>query len=198
MGLTIPGAHPVEAGLLPTVVTTLDHEGGVEAVVAPRAASLELWNRPTPDAYRALFRQVGTPWLWFSRLAMDHAALDAILSDPLVRLLRVVVQDEVVGFVELDNRQAGHCTLQFVGLVPGWTGRGLGGWLLAQTLAHAWGSRVERVLVQTCTLDHPAALPAYLRAGFKAVGREVQLFPDPRLIGLLPRSAAPHVPLISP
>ena len=50
--------------------------------------------------------------------------------------------------------------------------------------------------VHTCTLDHPAALPAYLRAGFTAVGRAFESFPDPRLAGLLPRDAAPQLPLL--
>ena len=55
---------------------------------------------------------------------------------------------------------------------------------------------VERVRVHTCTLDHPAALPAYLRAGFKACSRAFESFPDPRLDGLLPRDCAPQVPLL--
>jgi hypothetical protein len=55
---------------------------------------------------------------------------------------------------------------------------------------------VERVQVHTCSLDHPAALPAYLRAGFVAQRRAFESFPDPRLAGLLPRDVAPQIPLI--
>ena len=198
MGLNTPGAHPVESGLLATVVTTLHWRGPAPPTEVPTGVKLDEWERPGLEAYRALFRAVGAPWLWFSRLAMDDGSLDAILSDPLVRVFKVVVGDAVAGFVELDNRRAGECTLQFLGLTPDWIGRGLGGWLLAETLARAWRSRVERVRVQTCTLDHPAALPTYVRAGFVALAREVQLFPDPRLIGLLPASAAPHVPMLRP
>ena len=40
---------------------------------------------------------------------------------------------------------------------------------------------VARVHVHTCSLDHPAALPAYLRAGFTAYERAFESFPDPRL-----------------
>ena len=198
MGLIPPGAHGVEAGLLATVVTTLDSGRPADRLARPEGVDLNPWDSPLPQVYRTLFKRVGTPCLWFSRLALDDLALDAILSDPLVRVFRVVADGRAVGFVELDNRQAGQCTVQFVGLEAEWTGRGLGRWLLGEALAHAWGSRVERVRVQTCTLDHPAALQTYLRAGFVAVAREVQIFPDPRLIGLLPRSAAPHVPLIRP
>ncbi len=54
----------------------------------------------------------------------------------------------------------------------------------------------RQVVVQTCTLDHPAALAAYRRAGFVPFKREIERFPDPRLIGVLPRDCAPQIPLI--
>ena len=55
---------------------------------------------------------------------------------------------------------------------------------------------IELVTVHTCTLDHPAALPSYLRAGFVALARAFETFPDPRLTGLLPRDIAPQIPLV--
>jgi hypothetical protein len=50
--------------------------------------------------------------------------------------------------------------------------------------------------VHTCSLDHPAALPAYRRAGFVPFKRAIERFPDPRLLGILPRDCAPQIPLI--
>jgi hypothetical protein len=52
------------------------------------------------------------------------------------------------------------------------------------------------VELNTCTLDYPAALKAYLRAGFRIVSRTIGTFIDPRLRGLLPREAAPQIPII--
>ena len=59
-----------------------------------------------------------------------------------------------------------------------------------------WRKGIERMTVQTCTLDHAGALPFYLKAGFRAVSRTIETFPDPRLAGLLAPSAAPQVPII--
>ncbi|HEX8062608.1 MAG TPA: GNAT family N-acetyltransferase, partial [Allosphingosinicella sp.] len=101
-----------------------------------------------------------------------------------------------VGMVELDFRTPGQGLIRFLGLVPELAGKGHGRWLLARTLALAWRPGVGRVSVDTCTLDHPAALKAYLGAGFTAVSRAFESFPDPRLAGLLPAGAAPQVPLI--
>jgi hypothetical protein len=49
--------------------------------------------------------------------------------------------------------------------------------------------------VDTCNLDHPKALAHYQRAGFSPYAQRVIHRPDPRLTGLLPRDAAPHIPL---
>jgi len=101
-----------------------------------------------------------------------------------------------VGFINLFMGQVS--VIVFGAFVAAWylAGRGHGNWLFAQTLALAWRSGVERVRVNTCTLDHPAALPAYLKAGFRAVKRAFESFPDPRLAGLLPTHVAPQVPLL--
>jgi hypothetical protein len=55
---------------------------------------------------------------------------------------------------------------------------------------------MSRVHVHTCTLDHPAALAAYIRAGFRPYKRAIERFTDPRLTGILPADAAPQVPLL--
>jgi len=189
--------EPVPDGQLAAVVTYL--EMLVPPPEPPQASTLTLRKMEGMDLgdYRRLFRRVGSHWLWFSRLVMDDAALAAIIHDPQVELFAVAGEDKAeVGVLELDFREAGQCEIAFVGLVPELAGQGHGRWLLAQSLHLAWRDGVRRVHVHTCTLDHPAALPAYQRAGFRAFKREVERFPDPRLLGLLPRDCAPHVPLL--
>jgi GNAT superfamily N-acetyltransferase len=153
---------------------------------------LERWREPNPEKYRLLFRRVGGKWLWFSRLMMSDDKLRAEMAEVHAIVDRAGVE---VGMLELDFRQPGECLIRFLGLVPELAGRGHGDWLFAQALALAWRPGVERVRVNTCTLDHPAALPAYLRAGFKAVRRAFESFPDPRHSGLLPEDVAPQLPL---
>jgi GNAT superfamily N-acetyltransferase len=128
---------------------------------------------------------------------MDDSQLDAIILHPQVELY--VVQDgnaRDVGMLELDFREAGECELAFVGLVPDLAGLGHGRWLLAESVSRAWRNGVSRIHVHTCSLDHPAALGAYRRAGFTPYKRAIERFPDPRLAGILPRDCAPQVPLL--
>jgi GNAT superfamily N-acetyltransferase len=154
---------------------------------------LERWRDPDPARYRLLFRRVGGKWLWFSRLLMSDERLRAEMAE-----VHAVVDPAgiEVGMIELDFRAADECLIRFLGLVPELAGRGHGTWLFAQTLALAWRPGVTVVRVNTCTLDHPAALPAYLKAGFVAVRRAFESFPDPRRAGLLPADVAPQTPLL--
>jgi len=143
------------------------------------------------------FRRIGSPWLWFSRSGLDDAHLAAIIQHPRVQLDSVL--DEAgheVGMLELDFREPHECELSFIGLVPELSGKGHGRWLLAEAVQKAWREGVDRVHVHTCSLDHPAALSAYRRAGFSAYKRAVERFPDPRLLGVLPKDCAPQIPLL--
>lgn len=201
------GYHLVPAGHVASVVTRLEmHERPLSSEVttpSPVPALRRLRGAAVPE-YRRLFAEVGTPWLWFSRLAMDDETLRSILDDESVHAFAVDVQEHdtatrrPIGLLELDFRSASQCELAFLGVQAPHTGRGLGRWLMAAALRMAWDTPgVRCVHVHTCTLDHPAALGFYLRAGFKAVGRAIEIAPDPRALGLLPADAAPDVPLIT-
>ncbi|MCF7643676.1 GNAT family N-acetyltransferase, partial [Acinetobacter johnsonii] len=70
------GLIPVADDQIATVVTSL------EMLERPRPRPLPdsplrlvRWSAPDPGKYRALFRRVGEPWLWFSRLVMDEERL---------------------------------------------------------------------------------------------------------------------------
>ncbi len=188
MLLDIPPRH------VGTVVTYLEMtERPRLRPMPPSALRLQHWRDPHPDRYRELFRRVGRRWLWYSRLAMDDATLAATIRDVYAVLDPRGVE---VGMLELDFSQAGECLIRFLGLVPELAGKGHGKWLFAQLLVLAWRPGIARLHVNTCTLDHPAALPSYLRSGFKAYKRSFESFPDPRLNGILPAEVAPQIPLV--
>lgn len=193
MGLT-----PLPPGEIAAVVTYLELR--IRPAKRPFSASrfeLERWPSAGLVRYRALFRHVGAPWLWFSRLVMDDTALAAVIQDPAVEVFAVMLGDEEAGLLELDLRTPGECALAYVALTPEHVGKGHGGWLLTKALDLAWRPGIERVHLQTCTLDHPAALPAYLAAGFVVTGRAIETFADPRLNGLLDPADAPQVKVLA-
>jgi GNAT superfamily N-acetyltransferase len=188
----------VPAGQIATIVTSLE----MLAKPSPRPLPpsdfrLDRWRDPASERYRTLFRRVGAPWLWFSRLVMDDARLAAITHAPTTELYAVTDRQGIeLGMLELDFAHEGTCELAYFGLVPELAGKGVGRWLMAHALALAWRPGVSRVWVHTCTLDHPRALGFYRASGFTPFATAVEIFADPRLAGLLPRDAAPQIPLI--
>jgi GNAT superfamily N-acetyltransferase len=190
----------VPKGELATVVTSLEMTQRPRPAPLP-ASPLRLarWENQTIEKYRTLFRRVGGPWLWFSRLIMSDSELAAIIHDSNVTIYAILDPIGIeVGIIELDFRMAGECEISFFGLVPELGRQGHGRWLMAQTLMLAWRKDVTRVWLHTCTLDAPSALPFYLKSGFAPYATAVESFPDPRVIGILPRDAAPQIPLLEP
>jgi GNAT superfamily N-acetyltransferase len=187
----------VADGELAAVVTYLEMTVPPAGDAPSSPLSLRRIDQPTVEQYRRLFRLVGAPWLWFSRLVLDDAALEAIIRDPKVELYAVEDgRGRDAGMLELDFRQPQECELAFIGLVPELSGKGHGRWLLAEAVRRAWREGVTRVHVHTCSLDHPAALAAYRRAGFMPCKRAIERFRDPRLLGILPKDCAPQIPLL--
>ena len=190
---------PVPDDHLATVVTTLEmRERPRPRPLPPWPFRLVPWPAPDSARYRALFRRVGEPWLWYSRLAMAEERLRAILDDPGIAVYAAVDRAGIeIGMLELDFRTAATCELSYFALIPELVGKGHGNWLMGHALALAWRKDVTRVWVHTCTLDHPAALGFYRRHGFTPVRRTLESFPDPRLIGILAADAAPQVPCLT-
>lgn len=190
---------PIAKGEIGAIVTSLEmcNKPPLRALPATDLR-LERWSNPTAEKYRALYRRIGEPWLWFSRLTLDDADLCRIIHDPKVRIWAVIDQRGIeLGIVELDFREAGQCEIAFFGLVPELAGKGHGKWLMAMALQFGWSEPgVERMWVHTCTLDAPGALTFYIKSGFTPYQRQVETFPDPRLTGLIPTDAAPQIPVI--
>src|SRR5215218_8232983 len=71
-----------------------------------RAAPLQDWSLLplTGDLrrYRNLFRRVGEPWLWFSRLIMSDEALSAIIDASGVDTFALHAGAQDIGILELD------------------------------------------------------------------------------------------------
>ena len=193
------GLIPVAPGDLATVVTTLEmRERPLPRPMPPSPLRLMRWRSTEPERYRALFRQVGQRWLWYSRLVLDDAALTAKLASPAAEIHVAVDSRGVeVGMIELDFALPEVALLTYLALVPELTGRGHGRWLIAHALAIGWRPGIARMTLDTCTLDHPSALGSYRAQGFVATRRTVEVFPDPRARGLLPPDCAPQIPYLA-
>jgi len=151
---------------------------------------------PDLDWYRRLFREIGEPWLWFSRLRMTEDQLRAILHDPAIDLFVLSHNEVNAGLLEFDRRCMPDIEILYFGVKPSLIGKGAGRALLQHGLMEEWKYSPQRIWLHTCTLDHPRALEFYRKAGFVPYKRAIEIADDPRLTGELPRDAAPDVPIL--
>ncbi len=145
--------------------------------------------------YRYLYRTVGEPWLWVERADLSDQDLSARIHRPGVEIHVLYAAGAPAGFFELASTEPDQIELAYFGLAPHATGHGYGLWFLEQAIATAWAREPARLWVHTCTLDHPAALGVYQRAGFTIYDRRDEAWPDPRVTGAWRRDASPHIPL---
>ncbi len=187
----------IPAGKIAAVVTHLQMHAPPAARSVPDIAAT-LAHHPSPDLgwYRDLFKDVGEDWLWFSRRGMSDTDLADVIHNTQVHIYSVQMQGRDVGMLELDFRVPDECELGYFGLTPDMVGTGAGRWLMDHAIRLAWAEPISRFHVHTCTLDSPAALPFYMRSGFTPYRRQVEIADDPRIMGVMPRTAAPQEPLI--
>jgi hypothetical protein len=142
--------------------------------VPPPRAGLTVVHAQAPSVpyYRFLYDAVGKEYNWVSRGRLSDAELAVVIQNPRNELHVLHVDGSPAGFAELDRRQPDDIELVQFGLTADFIGKGLGRWFLQWTIDKVWSYRPRRFWLHTCTLDHPAAVPLYKKAGFVQVKEE--------------------------
>jgi GNAT superfamily N-acetyltransferase len=153
-------------------------------------------REPDLTRYRALFHRVGDEYLWTLRLLLTDAQLSHYLSEATVEVYVFVAAEGDGGLLELDFGISGECEVALFGLAAEFFGTGAGRWLMNHALEIAWSRPIERFWLHTCSLDHPNALAFYRRTGLTPYARKIEVFPDPRVLGVTHRDAAARVPTL--
>jgi ribosomal protein S18 acetylase RimI-like enzyme len=116
---------------------------------------------------RFLYTAVGGQWFWLDRLSWDDARWLQYLDRPGVETWVLYVGGTTAGYVELELQSDDNVEVAYFGLLPGFIGQRLGGYLLSVGVERAWEHGARRVWVHTCSLDGPAALANYRARGFQ-------------------------------
>ena len=138
----------------------------------------EIQAKPKPDGFelkecvvkqwmfnRFLYQWVGALWQWHDKLSWtDEQWKDYAESDAL-RTWVAYFEGSPAGYFELKRHTDSVVQIMYFGLGEAFLDKGIGGYLLTQALECAWAWEASRVDVNTCSLDHPAALKNYLARG---------------------------------
>jgi len=170
-----------------------------------KIALLRIENPPI-HYYRYLYKTVGEPYNWVSRALYNDEQLSHIITNPKVHIYVLYINGVPGGFTEIDGRHEKIPEIKFFGLAPEFIGKGFGRYFFNQAIDIAWnctqvpdrtspglntgthdrsqtligtapshGPRCVRI--ETCSLDHPAALPLYQKFGFNVIDRREGLVP---------------------
>lgn len=136
---------------------------------------VELQSECSVELFRSLYIEVGKNYHWVDRLPWTDEDIRAHLAQPGISLWLMTDRDEMAGYFELRKCEDGSVEIAYFGLLPKFIGRGLGKYLLTCATEQAWAGGANRVWLHTCTLDDPAALPNYLKRGFRPFKTETYL-----------------------
>lgn len=173
---------------MPTVAVTITYlEMEHPAMLRPKrvlrdGVTLERVNPPTPDVASRFYRDVGAAYHWVDRLQWTDAQWSGELSREGTELWVLRVDGADAGFFQLLMLRPGVCEIHYFGLLPGFEGQGLGAHLLTLAVERGWDTGADKVILNTCTLDHSSALPNYLARGFEIVGTHTERRELPRYV----------------
>jgi GNAT superfamily N-acetyltransferase len=120
-----------------------------------------------PSLYRHLYVEVGKHYHWIDRLPWTDEEIAAHLKQPAISLWLMTCDEVPAGYFELRRCEDGSTEIAYFGLLPEFIGRGWGKHLLTCATEQAWADGANRVWLHTCTLDDQAAMPNYLKRGFR-------------------------------
>jgi len=167
-------------------VTFLRMDGPPTDAAPPLPAGTAVVRLAAPSVafYRYLYDTVGAAHVWWLRRAVPDQNLAQLLALPGLSINVLYKGGEPAGFYELDTRNWPDVNLSYFGLMPQAIGQRMGYAFLRHAVDLVWRGSARGMTVNTCTADHPRALPTYLRAGFRVVRQVREDWDVPLRLGM--------------
>lgn len=116
---------------------------------------------------RMLYELVGEGWQWNDKADWTPETWKSYAESDVLRTWIATHRGSIAGYFELQKLDSVTNEIAYFGLAEKFIGKGYGGSLLSEAIRQAWlWGDAERVIVNTCTLDHPSALANYKARGF--------------------------------
>lgn len=122
--------------------------------------------QPMFELNRFFYAAVGAKYSWIDRLDWTAEQWRAWVERPVLDTYVLAVDGLPAGYFELVRHENGDVEIKYFGLIGTFIGKGLGAHMLTAAVEAAWAAGATRVIVDTCSLDHPNAFGHYVARGF--------------------------------
>ena len=147
-----------------------------EVVKPNKDCSLNLLEPINFQLNKFFYKNIGKKHKWTDRLVWTEAQWIDYVSSKKVRTYILKYQNDLAGYFELifhsDEKEV---EIAYFGLLEEFQNKKLGSYLLSQAIKKSFNSKVNRVWVHTCSLDHKNALKNYIARGMKIFKSETIL-----------------------
>ena len=145
-----------------------------EVVKPNKDCSLNLLKPINFQLNKFFYKNIGKKHKWTDRLVWTEAQWIDYVSSKKVKTYILKYQNDLAGYFELifhsDEKEV---EIAYFGLLEEFQNKKLGSYLLSQAIKKSLNSKVNRVWVHTCSLDHKNALNNYLSRGMKVFKEEI-------------------------
>lgn len=122
---------------------------------------------PMPELNRFFYETVGADFLWIDRLNWPLSQWREYVEQPNIDTYVLAVDGIPAGYFEFDRHENREVEIKIFGLLDAFIGKGLGAHMLTAAVEAAWAEGAKRVILDTCSLDHPKAYDNYVARGFR-------------------------------
>ena len=147
-----------------------------EVVKPNKDCNLNLLEPINFQLNKFFYKNIGKKHKWTDRLVWTEAQWIEYVSSKKVKTYILKYQNDLAGYFELifhsDDKEV---EIAYFGLLEEFQNKKLGSYLLSQAIKKSFNSKVNRVWVHTCSLDHKNALKNYIARGMKIFKSETIL-----------------------
>ena len=129
---------------------------------------------PAPEFNWFMYELIGPDYRWGGRKDWSKEDWNAFVSKPSLETWVAYDDGNPVGFYEMELMNDRTLKIHCVGLIKKYIGLGLGAHLLSHCVDRGWNYAPTKITLNTCSHDHPGALPNYLKRGFQLESKSIE------------------------
>ena len=159
-------------------INWLEYKGSIKKI--PKKNNYEILHKKNISLaeYKKIYSEVGRKYNWLGRLNIEDNELRKIIHNSKVEIHLMQKKQKNIGFFELDYRndylKKKEVRIVHFGLIDEYIAKGFGLELMNNAITRIYELGIDKIILQTNSLDHDRALPFYKRYGFKIFAEETK------------------------